>query len=97
MHDLGSHDTTPEQLAAVYAGNLLARLANYQRDGFSAVREEWLAHCGHLKAALKVGQGDRVVSGRFVDLGLDGTLHLEDDEGQRHTITTGDVELMGMA
>lgn len=96
MHDLDSVNTTPEMLAPAYAANLMARLSHYERDGFSLVREEWLAHCGHLDATLKVGQGDSVVSGRFADLGHDGTLHLEDNQGRRHTITTGDVELMGM-
>ena len=97
MHDLDCRNTRPEQLALVYASNLMERLARYEQDGFSAVREEWLTHCGHLNATLRVGQGDDLVSGRFAGLGEDGTLHLVDDQGQRHLVTTGDVELMGLA
>ena len=95
MHDLGSVTTTPDLLASAYAANLMARLDDYERDGFAPIREEWLSHCGHLDATLKVGQGDSIISGRFADLGHDGTMHLEDEQGRRHTITTGDVELMG--
>lgn len=95
MRDFGDQETTAERLAYAYGSNLMARLTGYERDGFAPVRQEWLKHCGHLGTALRVGQVDSVVTGTFVDLGSDGTLHLEDSQGRRHAITTGDVELMG--
>ena len=76
-----------------------AGAASWERDGFSAVRLEWLRHCAHIGARMKVITGgagsDVAVEGDFVDLGTDGALVLRDDTGAERRITTGDVELTG--
>ena len=86
-------------LAEAYAKRLLAGAASWERDGFSAVRLEWLRHCAHIGARMKVITGgagsDVTVEGDFVDLGTDGALVLRDDKGAERRITTGDVELTG--
>ena len=38
---------------------------------------------------------NNIVEGRFAGLGADGALHLMQDDGERHVITTGDVDLVG--
>lgn len=99
LQDLGDAATTPAMLAEAYATRLLAGAALWERDGFSAVRLEWLRHCAHIGARMKVTTGgagsDVAIEGVFVDLGKDGALVLRDDTGTERRITTGDVELTG--
>ena len=99
LRDLGDAAATPAMLAEAYAKRLLAGAASWGRDGFSAVRLEWLRHCAHIGARMKVtkvGAGSNVaVEGDFVDLGTDGALVVRDDKGAERRITTGDVELTG--
>ena len=99
LQDLGDAATTPAMLAEAYATRLLAGAALWERDGFSAVRLEWLRHCAHIGARIKVTTGgagsDVAIEGVFVDLGKDGALVLRDDTGTERRITTGDVELTG--
>ena len=99
LRDLGDAAATPAMLAGAYATRLLAGAASWERDGFSAVRLEWLRHCAHIGARMKVITGgagsDVAVEGDFVDLGTDGALVLRDDKDAERRITTGDVELTG--
>jgi BirA family biotin operon repressor/biotin-[acetyl-CoA-carboxylase] ligase len=99
LQDLGDAAATPAMLAEAYATRLLAGAASWERDGFSAVRLEWLRHCAHIGARMKVTTGgagsDVAIEGDFVDLGIDGALVLRDDTGAERRITTGDVELTG--
>ena len=99
LQDLGDAGTTPDMLAGTYAARLLAGAASWERNGFSDVRLEWLRHCAHIGARMKVttggAGGDVAVEGDFVDLGTDGALVLRDDSGAERWITTGDVELTG--
>ena len=99
LRDLGDAAATPAMLAEAYATRLLAGAASWERDGFSAVRLEWLRHCAHIGTRMKVITGgagsDVTVEGDFVDLGTDGALVLRDDKGAERRITTGDVELTG--
>ena len=44
---------------------------------------------------MRVLQSDVHVEGSFAGLGDDGALHLRHSNGERHVVTTGDVELMG--
>ena len=78
---------------------LLFGAASWERDGFSAVRLEWLRHCAHIGKRMRVITGgagsNTTVEGDFVDLGTDGVLVLQDDKGAERRITTGDVELTG--
>ena len=94
---LGGGSLSPYDLADAYGRNLLARLRQYETAGFDATRLEWLDHCAHINAIVKVDAGAGPVSGRFVDLDADGAMVLDDGMGSRTRITTGDVELLGQA
>ena len=94
---LGGGSLSPYDLADAYGQNLLSRLQQYETAGFDATRLEWLDHCAHINAIVKVDAGAGPVSGRFVDLDADGAMVLDDGMGSRTRITTGDVELLGQA
>ncbi|MDA9639916.1 biotin--[acetyl-CoA-carboxylase] ligase [SAR116 cluster bacterium] len=102
--DFSDSVVDPEMLARAYAGNLLARVSAYEKNGFAPVRTEWLEHCVHIGQTLRVmlanggnasGGDAGVREGVFADLGEDGALMLDASDGTHHKITTGDVELMG--
>jgi biotin-(acetyl-CoA carboxylase) ligase len=88
----------------------MSRVAAYEADGFDPVRQEWLSHCAHIEGMMRIARPGKseglrvgadnsgmnnIVEGRFAGLGADGALHLVQDDGERHVITTGDVDLMG--
>jgi BirA family biotin operon repressor/biotin-[acetyl-CoA-carboxylase] ligase len=97
LEDFGGDDVTSFDLACAYRDQLFRRYTAFASDGFAPVRREWLDHCLHIDASLTVHLADTMITGRFADLGADGTLHLVDDKGTRHNVSTGDVELMGTA
>ena len=94
---LGGGPVLPYDLADSYGRNLLARLQEYEAAGFGATRLEWLRHCAHIDGTVRVNTGAKPVSGRFIDLDVDGAMVLDDGAGGRTRVTTGDVELLGQA
>jgi len=98
LNDFGG-DITAIDLARRYQANLAARYAHYTAHGFAPVREEWLDVCVHRRSEaanrLTVHGGDGAITGKFEDLAADGAMVLLDDDGQKHHISTGDVELIG--
>ena len=97
VEGLGGGPVVPYDLADAYGRNLLARLHEYETAGFGATRLEWLHHCAHINGAVRVNAGDKPVSGRFIDLDVDGAMVLDDGAGGKTRVTTGDVELLGQA
>lgn len=73
---------------------LAARLAQWRRDGFEAVRAEWLAKAGPLGAEVDVRLGEGLVRGRFAGLDREGALLLDTAEGPRKIVSG---ELLGRA
>lgn len=76
-----------EMLAHAFA----ARRARWRRDGFAAIRADWLARAHPVGTALRVTGGEAVIEGRFADLGADGALLLDGADGTRHVVHAGDV------
>ncbi len=62
----------------------------WDRRGFPPIREAWLDRARGLGEMLQIRQGETTLSGRFLDLDLDGALVLETETSVRR-ITAGDV------
>ncbi|WP_289294962.1 biotin--[acetyl-CoA-carboxylase] ligase [uncultured Reyranella sp.] len=73
---------------------LAARMAQWRRDGFEAVRGEWLAKAGPLGAEGDVRLGEGLVRGRFAGLDREGALLLDTEAGPRRIVSG---ELLGRA
>jgi BirA family transcriptional regulator, biotin operon repressor / biotin---[acetyl-CoA-carboxylase] ligase len=85
-----------EQLLSALADSLDRWLTGWRRaDGFDAVRKAWLARAVHVGKIIKVRNGDREMTGTFIDLDNRGHLILGLENGQRETIFAGDVFLEG--
>ena len=73
---------------------LAARLAQWRRDGFAAVRAAWLERAGPLGETVDVRLGEELVSGRFGGVDGEGALLLDTPAGPRRIVSG---ELLGQA
>ena len=82
-------------LLAELAGTLLAALTIWRRQGWAALRADWLAYSAHaLGDAMLVSTGAaRKQRMYFAGLGLHGELLAHDAAGALHTICTGEVSI----
>ena len=71
---------------------LFRRVAEWRRDGFTAVRAAWLAKAGPLGAAVDVKLGEELVQGRFAGMDPEGALLLDTTAGRRKIVSG---ELLG--
>jgi BirA family biotin operon repressor/biotin-[acetyl-CoA-carboxylase] ligase len=62
------------------------RLAQWHRDGFAAVRADWLAKAGPLGLEVDVRLGEELVRGRFAGMDGDGALLLDTEAGPRRIV-----------
>lgn len=81
--------------AAGFLGRLAqafsARRRQWRAAGFAAVRTDWLARAHPPGTLLRVISSGQQIAGRFRDLGPDGALHLDAEDGSLHEIHAGDV------
>jgi BirA family biotin operon repressor/biotin-[acetyl-CoA-carboxylase] ligase len=61
------------------------------QDGFGPLRDAWLARAHGLGERCEARLASETVSGTFADLGPDGALRLDLDDGGRRYISAGDV------
>ena len=78
------------EVLELLATALASWLDIWDRRGFSPIRTAWLDRARGLGETLQIRRGEATLSGRFLDLDLDGALILETDSGVRR-ITAGDV------
>jgi BirA family biotin operon repressor/biotin-[acetyl-CoA-carboxylase] ligase len=78
----GTVEAALERLTAA----LTRRLAQWRRDGFAAVRAEWLAKAGPLGLEVDVKLGEELVRGRFAGMDGEGALLLDTAAGRRRIV-----------
>lgn len=83
---------TVENALESLAQALADRLAQWRRDGFSAVRAAWLAQAGPLGAEVDVRLGEGLVRGTFAGVDQEGALMLNTATGPRKIVSG---ELLG--
>lgn len=82
---------TAECVGAAVAMAVGAGLQAWVQDGFATPRQNWLARGHGLGGLVRVVRPGGALVGRFVDLGDEGGLVVEGEDGQTHTVTAGDV------
>ena len=85
---------TVEAALSAYTAALAARVGQWRRDGFAAVRAAWLAKAGPLGETVDVRLGEELVSGRFGGVDGEGALLLDTPAGPRRIVSG---ELLGRA
>ncbi len=83
---------TVEAALTGFTAALAARLGEWRRDGFKAVRAGWLALAGPLGEPVDVRLGEELLSGRFGGVDGEGALLLETPGGPRRIVSG---ELLG--
>ena len=85
----------PYDFATAYLDRLAFWYYRFCKSGFGPIRDTWLESALFLGRHVAVQCDEKVLSGVFRDLGMDGTMLLLDDSGQTRHITIGDVKLLG--
>jgi len=71
-----------------------ARIAQWQRDGFEAIRVAWLAQAHAVGARLAIRRGDDYIEGSFQGLSEQGHLMLGLDNADILRVSTGEILLL---
>jgi len=66
-------------------------LTRWETNGFSNIRNDWMARCAYVGEQIRVGEGKDIKSGILKDFGEHGQLLLRLDNGQEIEIWAGDV------
>jgi BirA family biotin operon repressor/biotin-[acetyl-CoA-carboxylase] ligase len=82
---------TPEAVLEAYLRALDRWLGRWQRNGFGAVRQAWLARAFRLGGEIRLRLERGELRGRFLDLSDTGSLLLEQAGGRRREIAAGEV------
>ncbi len=69
-----------------------ARRLEQARDGFTEIRNTWLAHAEGLGEPVHIRAGEVVIDGVFEDLEHDGALVVRLPDGSQRSIRAGEVE-----
>jgi BirA family transcriptional regulator, biotin operon repressor / biotin---[acetyl-CoA-carboxylase] ligase len=75
---------TPATMLAAICRHFLSWHDIWRTQGFTPLREAWLARAHGLGSDIRVRYGTTETLGRFVDLDASGALVLENSEGRRH-------------
>ena len=77
---------TAEAALEALTAALARRLAQWRREGFPAIRTEWLAKAGPIGQEVDVRLGEELVRGRFAGMDGDGALLLDTASGPRRIV-----------
>lgn len=77
---------TVEAALETLTAALERRVGQWRREGFGAVRAEWLAKAGPLGLEVDVKLGDELVRGRFAGMDPEGALLLDTATGPRRIV-----------
>lgn len=86
---------TPEAVLGAYLLALARWLDRWQRAGFGAVRQAWLARAFRLGDEVRLRLERHELRGRFLDVSDAGSLVLEQAGGRRREIAAGEVLDLG--
>jgi BirA family biotin operon repressor/biotin-[acetyl-CoA-carboxylase] ligase len=89
----GAHDLAIDRMLNRYLSALRRRYHAWQRDGFAPLRADWLSWAIGRGGPVTVNLEREQLTGRFVDLDLEGALILETEGGSQRQITAGEIFL----
>ncbi len=88
---------TAAAFAERYVPAFEARRRRWRRQGFAAIRADWLQRAHAVGTMLRVSSAGNPLAGSFAGLAEDGALLLLDEAGRRHVVHAGDVFALPMA
>lgn len=82
---------TPQEVVASLAEKFSARRLLWEREGFAALRGDWLSRATGLGEAIEVRLGQETLFGRFVGLDTDGALLLDQGDIGTRAVHAGEI------
>jgi BirA family biotin operon repressor/biotin-[acetyl-CoA-carboxylase] ligase len=97
LHTILLQSTDSSQGLGTVLRHLAGALEQFDREGFEALREEWLAHHAFGRQAVRIQMPDgREIDGVAAGVASDGALLLRTEQGTQR-IAAGEVSLRGVA
>lgn len=93
LASLGAPGIGRDTMLAALCERLLDRIGAWERGGFEAVRQAWLARAAGLGRNVRIEDGGRALSGELVDVDGEGALVLAEPAGPRHRVLSGSLVL----
>ncbi|MFO1068230.1 MAG: biotin--[acetyl-CoA-carboxylase] ligase [Geminicoccaceae bacterium] len=91
LAEAGVAEASPERFRDAFLAALGKALPLWERDGFAAFRDRWLARAAGLGRPVRLRVGDEVHAGKLADLGLDGSILIENSAGCLERFTAGEL------
>jgi BirA family biotin operon repressor/biotin-[acetyl-CoA-carboxylase] ligase len=83
--------TDTETVLESLVSHIMALYAAWKKDGFAAVREEWMASAASVGQEINVRLPKETLAGTFLGIDNAGTLQLAMTDGSRRSIASGEV------
>ncbi|MDR1365484.1 MAG: biotin--[acetyl-CoA-carboxylase] ligase [Holosporales bacterium] len=90
LDDYATEATEAKALLQLIVSALFVEIDRYGRDGFDPIRRKWLDFGWKLGDTISVNDGE--YTGRFVDIGDDGSMVLCDRNGRKTQISYGSID-----
>ena len=85
-------ETSRETLISAIISGIDSRLGRVESDSsFSSILDEWTGHSSTIGRSVRVRDGSKVIEGLAIGIGPDGSLEVEDSDGQLKRILIGDI------
>ncbi|MHA1484069.1 MAG: biotin--[acetyl-CoA-carboxylase] ligase [Candidatus Thorarchaeota archaeon] len=85
-------ETSRETLISAIISGIDSRLHRVESDSsFSSIIDEWVGHSSTIGRSVRVRNGSEVIEGLATGIGPDGSLEVEESDGQLKRILIGDI------
>ena len=85
-------ETSRETLISAIISGIDSRLGRVESDSsFSSILDEWVGHSSTIGSSVRVRDGSEVIEGLAIGIGPDGSLEVEESDGQLKRILIGDI------
>ncbi|MCK4280050.1 MAG: biotin--[acetyl-CoA-carboxylase] ligase [Candidatus Thorarchaeota archaeon] len=85
-------ETSKENLISAIISGIDSRLGRVGSDlSFSTILDEWVRHSSTIGRSVRIHDGSDIIEGLALGIGPDGSLEVEDSNGQLRRILIGDI------
>ena len=96
MYQKDAHQAK-DKLLEQFLSQLTFYLEAFENSQYSLLVDKWKGYCSMIGQHASIQSGAKPLYGRIEDIDISGSLILVDEHHFRHVITSGDVQLMGIA
>ena len=91
LNEIGRETSREDLISAIISG-IDFRLGRVEADSsFSSILDEWTGHSSTIGRSVRIRDGPEIIEGLALGIGPDGSLEVEDSDGQLKRILIGDI------